>query len=742
MSRISNLIEELKRRNIVKVATAYAVGSFVVLQLCDILFPAIGISDAAIGNVLIALIIGFPLTIAIAWMFEITPDGIQRTSSVASDESISHLTGRRINTVIIGLLSVALVFFAYQYFKPAPPDELTEEQFIPIENNNVVAEANIDSRPSIAVLPFANMSSDEENEHFADGLTEEMLNLLAQTPGLRVTGRTSSFFYKGKNENLTTIGQALNVDNILEGSVRKSGNTVRITAQLVSAIDGFHLWSKTYDRDLTDIFAVQDEIAAEVTRAMQVTLLADRIMVAESRTSNPEAHDLYLRAKSELYKRRLESIRLAIDLYKQVITLDPEFAPPLVELATAYMIIYNNHSIGSFDEMNGLAFEALEKAKNLGYTNSDYYAALGLYHEHMADINASHIQLSKDAFEKAIELNENNVNAYIWYASLLTQHTLEEDRFARSEQLISKAITLDPLNRVANGNYAGDLAALGRDEEAEAHIRRLVRIDPDYPAYPALLQQVFLSQYRMVEAAEQLRNIQDTSRAKIFQVLNILLVFGEDARFGDYADTIPLENPMYDVAQEIVQAALSTPPELRAKAEVFLLKPDPDYYAQAYVFALKENRDFDLVRQLLENAYPDLQDAKNDERAVILNGSVDYMLALYHLGETARARRLARIFIESTETLSYTGMINRTILHAYCYMVLGEHERAITDIEAAYEEGWLGFYQNDVDKDPIFETIANDPRIVTVQNKVRVALDQQRTEVFKELLNQGILTSI
>lgn len=338
MSAVITLIDELKRRNVFKAVTAYAVASFIILQLCDILFPAIGLADTIIGYILGLLLLGLPLIVISAWMFEITPEGLKRSKEVSSLDSITHFTGQRMNNIIIGLLTVALAFFAFEYFNEN--DDPVETVTLP----EPVAKP-VDIRPSIAVLPFVNMSSDKENEYFSDGLSEEVLNLLAQIKGLRVAGRTSSFFYKGKSENLTVIGKSLNVDHILEGSVRKSGDKVRITAQLISAEDGFHLWSKTFDREINDILAVQDEIAGEVTRAMRLTLLTDNVIITDRSTTNPETYDLYLRAKAALYTRELDSGRLAIQLFQQAIALDPEYAPALIDYAIAEMVFVDKVTI-------------------------------------------------------------------------------------------------------------------------------------------------------------------------------------------------------------------------------------------------------------------------------------------------------------------------------------------------------------------------------------------------------------
>jgi len=243
---------ELKRRNVVRVAIAYAIVAWLILQLSDVLAPMLSLPEWIGKLVLFILLIGFPLALIFAWAFELTPEGVKREKNVTRDQSITHATGRRLNTVIIAVLTIAVALFSFDKFVlgPAAPDSTT----------SVLEPIAAEIPQSIAVLPFVNMSSDPEQEYFSDGLSEEILNLLAKIPDLKVIGRTSSFAFKGKNQDLRAIGEALGARTVLEGSVRNSGERVRITAQLIDTSDGTHLWSEAYDRTITDVFAVQDDV--------------------------------------------------------------------------------------------------------------------------------------------------------------------------------------------------------------------------------------------------------------------------------------------------------------------------------------------------------------------------------------------------------------------------------------------------------------------------------------------------
>ena len=276
-----NYIKELKRRNVIKSALAYVVVSWVTIQVMSIVLPTIEAPAFVMKLLLVVLIMGFPLWIVFAWVYEITPEGIKKTTTINPDESITPETSNRLNKIIIGALGVAIVLLAINLFKGngAASQTVVEDS---------VDETTVDDK-SIAVLAFADMSPEKDQEYFSDGISEEILNLLAKVPELKVISRTSSFSYKGKDQDVKKIGEELHVGHVLEGSVRKSGNTFRITAQLINTLTGAHIWSETYDHEMQDIFEIQDRIAAVVTNQLKVTLLDKDIFRTKTsiKTTNP-----------------------------------------------------------------------------------------------------------------------------------------------------------------------------------------------------------------------------------------------------------------------------------------------------------------------------------------------------------------------------------------------------------------------------------------------------------------------
>ncbi len=390
-----SFVEELKRRNVFRVAIAYVIIAWLILQVGDTLAPALHLPESVNTALAFFLILGFPLAIFLVWAYELTPEGLKRERDVNRTKSITHVTGRKLDYFIIAVLVLALGYFTFDKFvldpsRDAEMVQATTEAAIEQATESGKEET---AEKSIAVLPFVNMSDDAGNEYFSDGISEELLNLLTKIPELRVIARTSSFAYKGKNVKIADMARELNVDHVLEGSVRKSGNQVRITAQLIHAADSSHLWSETYDRTLDDIFAIQDEIAAAVVEQLKVTLLGATPSVGET---NPEAYALYLQARQVGRQDTREAYEQSIALYQQALAIAPDFAAAWVGQAT------NHFQAGYFgqrpyDEAFTSAREATDTALAIDPDNALAHALLGgiaLFYDGDLDTAARHFQHS------------------------------------------------------------------------------------------------------------------------------------------------------------------------------------------------------------------------------------------------------------------------------------------------------------------------------------------------------------
>jgi len=379
-----SFITELKRRNVFKVAVAYAVASWLLLQIVDLVLENINAPDWVMQVFMLGLAVGFPIAIIIAWAFEVTPDGVQLERNVDRSQSITRQTGQQLNRGIIMILSVLVVFLLTDRFRDQAPDQKEKGT-----DSQISVEAVVDAEPeaaatemmekSIAVLPFVNMSSDPEQEYFADSISEEILNALAKVSELKVAGRTSSFAFKGKNEDLLAIGKVLRVNHILEGSVRKSGTRIRITAQLIKVDDGCHMWSETYDRELNDIFVIQDEISAAILVQLKTQLLGEQQLVTKK--TDTRAYELYLLAKQRIYERNQASLEMAVMLLGQAIEIDAGYAPAYAQSGIASALLSErNYGTSPHRESGEIAKGNLDTALRLDPQNAEALAGMGLYY--------------------------------------------------------------------------------------------------------------------------------------------------------------------------------------------------------------------------------------------------------------------------------------------------------------------------------------------------------------------------
>ena len=466
-----SILSELRRRNVFRVAALYLVAGWVLAQVAELLFGALGVPPWGLRFVLGLLLLGFPLALIFSWVYELTPEGLKREHEVERNASISRETGRKINVLIAGLLVAAVGLGAYEVFARRGERAARAHSG---SGTPVAALATVVSVKSIAVLPFVNMSEDRGNEYFSDGLTEELLNLLAKVPELKVIARTSSFAYKGKGAKISDIARELQVANVLEGSVRKSGDRVRITAQLIRASDSTHLWSESYDRTIQDIFAVQDEIAGEVVSSLKVKLLgADHKPVQAGGTNDARAYEAYLRGRYELNKGdSQELLRAALAAFDEALALDPSFAQAHASRSSVLQALTRNAYL-PYAEGFAQARAAAERAVELAPDTSDAYAALG-----RLAIGADwDWQESEVALRKALELNPSNAAAYISLAQLLSGLGRTNEALAAARQ----AVSVDPLAPAGIQALAFTNYDARRYDEARTLARQVATLDPARP---------------------------------------------------------------------------------------------------------------------------------------------------------------------------------------------------------------------------------------------------------------------
>jgi TolB-like protein/Tfp pilus assembly protein PilF len=454
--------EELKRRNVFRVGIAYVVTAWLVVQVVETIFPAFGFGDGAIRTAVIVLAIGFPIALIFSWLFELTPEGLKRDRDVDRSASVSRHTGKKLDRAIIVVLALALGYFAIDKFVIDPARDAAREEMI-TERARTEAVIGSFGDNSLAVLPFVNMSNDVENEYFSDGVAEEVLNLLAKIPDLRVISRSSSFSFRGKDIDIPSIAEQLNVALVLEGSVRRYGNQVRITAQLIEARSDTHLWSETYERELVDVFAIQDEISAAIVESLRDTidLEADEAPRTAAAVSI-EAHDAYLRGQYLLAKREVGG---AAREFEKAISLDSEYALAHAQLAIAYWLGGDERAPAHVD-----------RAMALDPSIAEAHAAAGLM-----SWDGQDFQGALKHFERAIQINPSYADVYTWMANMLQ---FSQGRYAEAFALREKAVQLDPLSWPARVNYIITLMDMNRLAEADRELEKLASLAPaEYAAH-------------------------------------------------------------------------------------------------------------------------------------------------------------------------------------------------------------------------------------------------------------------
>jgi serine/threonine-protein kinase len=451
---MSNFFAELKRRNVYKVAVAYAVVAWLLFQAASILLPTFEAPTWVMKAFTVFLTLGFVLAVSISWAFEMTPEGMKRTADVSVDEvrSMPYWSKKKFAAFIIGVTVIAVGLLAYQFFH-AP---------------RLTTTSNAGGK-SIAVLPLLNESGDPKDEYFSDGLSEELIAALAQIRELKVIGRSSSFRFKERKEEPKTIGEKLGVATLLEGTVRKQGDRVRIVAELINAADGIELWTRTFDRELKDIFAVQEEIAAAVASSLKVTLLgADERATTKSATKNTEAHNAYLQGHFYLLRRNLEDYRRAIAQYDQAIRLDPDYALAYAERSEAWTL--SGDLSGQGKTAWPKARSDAERAVAIAPALAEAHAALG-WVRFFAEWKFAE---GLSELKRAQELSPANPTTN----ELLARVIVYVGKLNEAEKQARHAVELDPLSGSAQNNLARVLWFEGKLDQADAVGRKTAELTP------------------------------------------------------------------------------------------------------------------------------------------------------------------------------------------------------------------------------------------------------------------------
>lgn len=713
-----NFIAELKRRNVIRMAGLYLVGAWLVTQVAGTVLPMFGAPVWVARSVVILLAIGFIPALLFAWLFEWTPDGLKRDAEVEPEHSIAPQTARRMERLIIVLFAIALLLFGFDKFYLAPKRDAA---LVAATERNVKAKAVTESKSaavakSIAVLPFVDMSQAKDQEYFSDGLAETTLDMLSRVPELKVISRTSSFAFKGKAVDVREIGSKLGVAHILEGSVQQSGDTLRITAQLVRTSDGAHLWSKQYDRKMADVFKIQDEVATEVVKAIQGALpAAEQQRMLGQNTGNVAAYREYLKGIALLPGRKVEDMRKALAHFQRAIEIDPTYARAYAMAGISLGLLgeYTTDTPEMSSQRDRYIDRALELSPELGEA-------------HIAQANRlrglGDLPGAVSAYQRGIALAPSYSSGFQWYGELLFY---EMGGRTQGLPMFERALALDPLSPVVRLTYSNALANLGRLDEAFAINDELLADNPGLPI--ATRQQAFLFGERgdlvqALRAHDQTIASEPSEPNKIDRCLT-LLQFGAIDEAKRCEAALESANPASDGRRRL-QAGLKIA-EADFPAALALVKREglAEAWQRAEYLQLngRSRQALAIYRQLV----PELFLQPVSAEAILFPGdTVAVAAALIDTGAVTQAHHLLRMGIQHAAALPIGGSLGRRWSEVYAFALLAEYDNACNALAEAADQGYFNNYRN-LSVDPALAGLRKQPCFEKQYARIRAQAEAQ-----------------
>ena len=603
--KIENFFNELKRRNVIRAAGLYLVGAWLLTQVASTVLPMFGAPDWLPRTVVILLAIGFLPALIFSWIFEMTPEGLKRDEDVPLEQSIAPQTARRMNRMIIAVLLLALGYFVFDKFVLTPRREAALVAARPSAEPKSAANAK-----SVAVLAFANLSDDKGSEYFSDGISEELLTVLQKIPGLRVAARTSAFSFKGKNATAQEIGQKLGVAHLVEGSVRKAGETVRIAARLTNTTSGDEIWSENFTRNLKDVFAVQTELAATIVEQLRGQLtgsgdakakavIQEQVQMAEKGgTKNVEAHQSYLQGRFYGDRNSEKSAAEALVAYQRAVEIDPNFALAWAGLAEIHVweCFYSGElNRITFDKHVADARDAVARALSL---EPNLPEALAVRAKMQLGFDFDWKEAA-ETLRTALALAPTNVGLLISAGNL----ALAQGDPERATTLYHQAVTLDPVNPAARSNLAQNLVVTRHFAEAEAEYPRVVELNPAAPYAHAGLAQAYLLQGKFAEAVTEAQK--DAA---------------EWARLNIVAPALWSQKRIKES-----DAALARLIESSAETAAYQI-------AEVHAYRGEKDRAFEWLERARQQRDPGLQSTKVDPLLVNLHGNPRWQPFLHTMG--------------------------------------------------------------------------------------------------------------
>jgi TolB-like protein/Tfp pilus assembly protein PilF len=698
------MFSELKRRTVFRVAIAYLAAAWLVTEVAGTVLPAFGYGDSELRMIIVILAIALVPVLVFSWVFEFTTEGLKLEVDVDREQSITRYAGKKIDRLIVALLALALGYFAFDKFvmEPRRVAELVNETAQQARSEALV-ESYGDS--SIAVLPFVNLSADPEQEYFSDGIAEELLNLLGQVPELRVISRSSAFRFKGKQVDIPSVAEQLKVANILEGSVRKAGNQIRIAAQLIEGRSDTQIWSETYELELTapNLFDTQAHIAERIASALNTVLLEDdRERINRNPTGSLDAYEAYLMGRHRMATRAREDLEQAAVYFSRAVELDPKFTLAWVGLADANLLLVN-YGAAPTDHAMDRAASALSHALSLDDQLGPAYTALGLSHSLRGDPIAA-----EGAYLRAVELDPSYATSYHWYADLLINSFGEA---AMAIPLLEKARTLDPLSPIISVTLGEAFGWTGDVASSIRYYHRALEIEPDISAAYLLLSRAYLA-------------LGDDASAEYW-------INQGAGRVGNEPDILRARASLHLHRQEPAQAH-------EVALQLLAISPRDN----ALLYTLVSIGHYQEVIEKVASSFPELSCAF--EPAISRTNvyqAMNLSLALQETGHRDCADRMLVRILDFMHEMPRQGRRSLGFLDGEIYARQGKTERALDAIEEGIEAGIRVTWCSQVKSSPHTVALRQNPRFDTVIKSIEADMSSQLAQV-REMQAQGTLSPL
>jgi TolB-like protein/Tfp pilus assembly protein PilF len=724
-----SFLAELRRRNVLRVAAAYALVAWIIIEAGSVLLPTFGASQAVFQVYVIVVAIGFFVSVVLAWIFEITPEGVKRDRNIDQRDQANARSKSPMNYLIIGLLALALgVSITFNVTG--------------VRNGEAPVEQTFEEKPAIAVLPFTSLSNEPDNAVFADGIHGDILTQLANIGSCKVISRSSVMEYRNTTKNVRQIGDELDVGSVLQGSVQRVGDNVRINVQLVDAKNDVNIWARTYDRQLTaeNIFDIQTEISGAIADALETTLTpAEQVRMATKPTSDLRAYSAYVSGRDDLSLRRLETLRSAREHFRQAIEYDPGYAAAYAGLAESVLLLENNHQALPQAEAFAIVRANLQKALELDPDLADAYAVKGLLESKVwqqTRVGQGNVE-AEAAFRRAIELNPNHASAYMWFAMLRDG----EERDEEAIELFQRSMELDPLGRIPFTNLPMLYAQRGQSDEAIRLWLKAMQVHPEWPMPQLYLAQHLAGLGRLDESMawiEQASALADDPVVDLFTV-RLYVAFGDTEKAVELLKTLPAEHQLARYMDGLVlllnfdfQGALDYFSAIAASEEPGQSSEFPAQVAAQIAIAtddLDKAREFVLIDEpiLLEDA--ELKVDKFTLPAVIRLAYISQ-----RQGDSGYARELLLAALPVVRDLPRLGWFGQGIQEVRILALLGRREDALDALRRLVDDGFRNPVLTDLwslEEDPFLAILRDDERFTAILDEVDRSMQQMYDRVLQ-----------